>query len=374
MFNTLHKCLALSAVSAALFASPVQAAIAVTPFSGLVIFGDSLSDTGNVLSLTTQFTTFPFPNFPGAAGRFSDGKVWTEYLAEGLGLVNAAKPANLYHDAANTFNNVVAIGAPGGSNFAYGGARTGLGGSAGATTGLGSQLVNWNGTLFGTSLTRAADPNALYVVVAGANDLRDARSAFATGSAADTAARSSAASAVAWNVVNSVSLLANAGARHFLISNLPDLGKTPEATFLGLSGASTDITLKFNSALLANAGAFDSFFQSRTGVDLDIRTLDFYGLNEKVAANPAAYGISNLTLPCITLGSSTGQYFALDAIGNGCAVSAFSDPLHPSSRAHELLGQLAITTAVPEPSSIAMMAMGILVIGGIVRRRRVSAA
>ena len=374
MFNTLHKSLALSVVSAALFASPVQAAIAVTPFSGLVIFGDSLSDTGNVLSLTTQFTTFPFPRFPGAAGRFSDGKVWTEYLAEGLGLTNAAKSANLYHDAANTFNNVVAIGAPGGSNFAYGGARTGLGGAAGATTGLGSQLVNWNGSLFGTSLTRAADPNALYVVVAGANDLRDARSSFATGTAEHAAARSSAASAVAWNVVNSVSLLANAGARHFLISNLPDLGKTPEATFLGRSAASTDITLKFNSALLANAGAFDSFFQSRTGVDLDIRTLDFYGLNEKVAANPAAYGISNLTLPCITLGSSTGQYFAPDAIGNGCAVSAFSDPLHPSSRSHQLLGQLAITTAVPEPSSIAMMAMGILVIGGIVRRRRVSAA
>jgi len=373
MFNTLHKCLALSAVSAALFASPVQAAIAETPYSGLVIFGDSISDTGNVLSLTTAFTTFPFPNFPGAAGRFSDGKVWTEYLAEGLGLANAAKPANLFHGTA-TGNAVVAIGLPGGSNFAYGGARTGLGGSAGATTGLGSQLVNWNGSLFGTSLTKAADPNALYVVVAGANDLRDARSSFATDSAADTAARSTAASAVAWNVVNSVSLLANAGARHFLISNLPDLGKTPEATFLGLSGASTDITLKFNSALLANADAFDSFYKSRTGVDLDIRKLDFYGLFETVAADPLAYGISNLTSPCITPGGFSGQYYAPDAIGNNCSVSAFSDPLHPSSRSHQLLGELAITTAVPEPSSIAMMAMGILVIGGIVRRRRVSAA
>ncbi|MCY7304693.1 MAG: PEP-CTERM sorting domain-containing protein [Rhodoferax sp.] len=372
MFNTLHKSLALSVVSAALFASAAQAATPATPYSGLVIFGDSLSDTGNVLSLTKN-TAFPFPNFPGAAGRFSDGKVWTEYLAEGLGLANAAKPANLYHDAANTFNNVVAIGALGGSNFAYGGARTGLGGSAGATTGLGSQLVNWNGSLFGTSLTRAADPNALYVVVAGANDLRDARSSFATGSAADTLARFGAANAAASNVVNSLNLLASAGARNFMISSLPDLGKTPEAVFGGTSAASTDITLKFNSALAANAGAFDSFFQGLTGVDLDIRTLDFYGLFETVVANPAAYGISNLTLPCITPGPS-GQYFAPGAVGNNCSGSAFSDPLHPSSRSHELLGQLAITTAVPEPSSIAMMAMGILVIGGIVRRRRVSAA
>ena len=374
MFNTLHKCLAVSAVSAALFVSAAQAATPATPYRGLVIFGDSISDTGNVLSLTKAFTNFPFPSFPDAEGRFSDGKVWTEYLAEGLGLANAAKPANLFFTGAPGPGGVITIGALLGSNFAYGGARTGISGSAGPTTGLLGQLTNWNGQTFGTSLTRAADPNALYVVVAGANDLRDARSSFATGSAEHAAARSSAASAVAWNVVNSVSLLANAGARHFLISNLPDLGKTPEATFLGRSAASTDITLKFNSALLANADAFDSFFQSRTGVDLDIRTLDFYGLNEKVAADPLAYGISNLTSPCITPGGFSGQYYAPDAIGNNCSVSAFSDPLHPSSRSHQLLGQLAITTAVPEPSSIAMMAMGILVIGGIVRRRRVSAA
>ena len=42
-----------------------------SPYSNLVFFGDSLSDTGNVLSLTTALAPPPFPTFPGAAGRFS---------------------------------------------------------------------------------------------------------------------------------------------------------------------------------------------------------------------------------------------------------------------------------------------------------------
>lgn len=368
MFKKLHQALALTAFSAALLAGHAQATVA-TPYNKLVIFGDSISDTGNVLSLTTAFTATPFPTFPGAEGRFSDGKVWTEYLAEGLGLPTAANPSNLFFTGASGPSGVIAIGAPGGSNFAYGGARTGLGGSAGATTGLLSQLINWNGQTFGTSLTKAADPNALYVIVAGANDLRDARSAFSSNSAGDAAARSNAATTTASNIVNAVSLLANAGAQHFMISSLPDLGKTPEATFLGVTAASTDITLKFNSALAANAAGLDSGFMTLTGRDLDIRSLDFYGLFESVAANPGAYGITNITTPCIIPGAPT-FYFIPQSVGNDCAHSAFSDPLHPSSRSQQLLGNLAVAAAVPEPSSMAMLAMGLLMVGGVVRRRR----
>lgn len=191
------------------------------PYSDLIIFGDSLSDTGNVLALTTAFTPNPFPVYPAAPGRFSNGPVWTEVLAAGLGLPAGAQPANLLFTGAA----VVPIGAPGGGNYAYGGARTGLGGSAGATTGLFGQLINWNGAPFGTTLTRAADPDALYVLMAGANDLRDARSTGDATLVADAAS----------NVVNAMALLAQAGARHFLISNLPDLGKTPEAVDAGVT-------------------------------------------------------------------------------------------------------------------------------------------
>jgi phospholipase/lecithinase/hemolysin len=108
--------------------------------------------------------------------------------------------------------SVTPIGAPGGQNFDFGGARTGLGGSAGPTTGPSGQLITWNGSAFGASLTRAAHPDALYVVMAGANDMRDARSAFPGSTLADDAARQAAATAAAVNVVDTIGLLAQAGA------------------------------------------------------------------------------------------------------------------------------------------------------------------
>src|SRR5262249_12347175 len=117
----------------------------------------------------------PFPNYPAAPGRFSNGPVWTEYLAAGLGHPGASAPSNLIFNG----TAVVPIGPQGGHNYAFGGARTGLGGAAGATTGLFGELIAWNGSVFGQALTRAADPNALYVVVAGPNDIRDFRSGAA---------------------------------------------------------------------------------------------------------------------------------------------------------------------------------------------------
>ena len=65
-------------------------------YSDLVFFGDSLSDTGNVLSLSTAFAPPPFPSFPAAPGRFSNGPVWAEYLAQGLGFAGNAAPSNLF--------------------------------------------------------------------------------------------------------------------------------------------------------------------------------------------------------------------------------------------------------------------------------------
>src|SRR6478736_5079425 len=72
------------------------------PFNNLVVFGDSLSDVGNIAAQ-------PFINTPGPYywnGRFSNGPVYAETLATGLGL-----PA-------------LANSAAGGTDYAYGGALT----------------------------------------------------------------------------------------------------------------------------------------------------------------------------------------------------------------------------------------------------------
>src|SRR5947208_1472956 len=76
---------------------------AAGPFSNLVMFGDSLSDIGNIAQA-------PLINTPGPYywnGRFSNGPVYAETLATGLGLPPLSRST-----------------ASGGTDYAYGGAKT----------------------------------------------------------------------------------------------------------------------------------------------------------------------------------------------------------------------------------------------------------
>lgn len=363
MFKKIQQWLVASAIGVAGLIGNAQAG-----YAGLVFFGDSISDTGNVRSLTIAGgSPNPFPSFPGALGRFSNGKVWTEYLAEGLGFPANANPSNLI------FNGTAAvpIGPPtGGQNFSFGGARTLLDGGAGPGTGLFAQLLAWDGTasVFSTgALTRAANPDALYVVLAGANDLRVARS----DATLDVLERVQAAAKTAENIKNVLALLAQAGARHFLISSLPDLGKTPEAVLLGKTSESTEVTLAFNTALGLFSAGLDAFFLGG-GIDLDIRTMDLYGLNEAVVDDArnnggAKYGITNVSTPCINP-VAPGRYFFPGSTDINCDISAFSDPLHPSAASHRLIGQLALNTAIPEPGSMALVLLGVVMVAGLRRR------
>lgn len=337
-----------------------QVATAAAPsFSNVFFFGDSLSDTGNTKALFQPFgVSVPNPlDGPYAGGRFSNGPVWTEYLASGLGLAGAADSYLV-----------------GGNNFAYAGARTT--GSAPEVTPAFDKVIP--GTLFQVqsiwgAAVPAADPDALYVVVAGGNDMRDARTIAPGTNALNTGYRQLAAEAAIANLQSSLGLLAQRGARHVLVSNLPDLGATPEAVFTefavpGTVAASTDATNRFNALVpqLLTYGA---------SVGLTVSFLDMAGATAAVRANPSAFGITNTSLPCAG--------FALDDGGMGlsttsCNASLFSDILHPSSRGHQLIAGAAFqalgVTPVPEPETVALMLAGLVMVGSAARRRSRQAA
>lgn len=316
---------ALAIGAAALCSQPAAA------YSNLFVFGDSLSDTGNVWA-ATGFTTPPPPYFN---GRFSNGPVWIETLAAGLG-VPAASTASLL----------------GGNNYAFGGARVN---STNPVPGVLQQMVG-----FWAPSHPVADPNALYVMVAGGNDMRDARSAFQTNSPTDQAGRQAAAEAAVANLINGLGFLASRGTKDVLVSTMPDLGATPEAAFLGLQFASTDATLRFNALMPMLLAAGTSF-------GLNMHLLDMFDLMADIRADAltnggATYGITNIFTPCDGFQGS---------IGISCDVSLFSDALHPSARAHSLLGTAAVQVvtgqAAPEPAALWLV---LLAITGLALHRR----
>lgn len=322
MRNTLRTLAGPLALAVAALAAPASA----QTFSNAYFFGDSLSDTGNIFALTGGAT----PAAPYFGGRFSDGPVWVETLAAGIGLGSAAT-ASLR----------------GGNNYAFGGART----SGGSIPSLLAQVGSF------TNPAGSLDPNALYVVVAGGNDMRDARTAFPTMDAAGAAGRAAAAATAATNIGTALQLLAADGARNVLIANLPDLGTTPEAVVLGLVAPSSDASVQFNNAVSGLVG----FGQ---GLGLNMSFFDLAGVAATVRADAlgnggAVFGITNVFTPC---GSFTGS------VGIPCAVSGYSDALHPSGRLHEIFGQAAVSV-VPEPGAGWLLAAGLAGLGALLRRR-----
>lgn len=311
---------------AALLASAAHAG----PYSDMFVFGDSLSDTGN-LNIVTGGTQPP-PGQPYFGGRFSDGPLWVEHLAAGLGLPLGATPSLL-----------------GGNNYAFAGARTG---TSSSPPGVLAQVAGLWAPSHGV-----ADANALYVVAGGGNDMRDARTAFQTNSLADQAGRQSAAQAAVDNLFNSLAVLAGHGAKHVMLSNLPDLGLTPEAVLLGLGFSSSDVTARFNALLMG----LESLAETTLGLDIDV--LDLAGIGTAIRVDAinnggGVYGITNISLPCAGFNFSAGA---------ACSASAFSDALHPSGVVHAIIGAQALNLALPEPGSAWLL---MLALGGVALLRR----
>ena len=303
------------AAASALATVPAQAG----PYSSLTVFGDSLSDVGNIKIASPSSVPTPL-------GRFSDGLNWIDTLAAGLGLPSAS---------------VASLA--GGSNYAFGGARTG---TANNPPGVLAQVAG----LWAPSHP-AADPNGLYVVLGGGNDMRDARSA----AGGDDLTREAAAQAAAFNIFQSVFLLAQAGAKHVLISTLPDLGNTPEAVNLNKVAESTDASQRYNAAIAGLEATLEALF-----ADLDVMVLDMAAIGNGIIDDAlnnggATYGITNVTAGCFFVGN--------------CGSALFSDNLHPSAAAYAAIGAAALALVVPLPATASLLAAGLLALG-FTRRRR----
>ncbi len=307
------------------------AAALAEPITSMFVFGDSLSDQGNAFLLTGG--AFPPPPY---AGRASNGPVAVERLADRLGVSLA--PA-----------------AAGGTNYAVVGAATGpvnipgtpivTDNSAAVQYGLpvlaGTGIINQ--VLEFASTGPAADPaHSLFVVWGGPNDL------FLDPSAA-------AAANAATNLATAIGLLHANGARRFLVPNLPDLSLTPE----GRAQSPADRAALQALSLLFNFGlglALDSL-EALPGID--ITRFDTFAQLTALANDQAAF--ANTEDACLSIGPG-GATVCADP-----STYVFWDSLHPTTAAHEVLGD-AFATAVPEPATASLVLIGITL--GLARRKR----
>jgi phospholipase/lecithinase/hemolysin len=289
------------------------------PSQELFFFGDSLSDAGNFFTELGEFVVQPFepiPDAPYAIGghHFSNGRTWAEQLATLLHSPLSGRPASR---SPGLF-----------TNYAVGRSRARAGAPVFPLFDLSTQV-----NLFFADFGGNAPPEATYVVWSGSNDLRDAFAALALDpSGATTAAiMQDAITAVANNIV----ALYGAGAREFLVLNLPNIGNCPAVRALGQQDPALPIIAEQLSALSnANlAGALDGLEGLLPGIE--ILRLDVFVLLNEIVADPQAFGLTNATDSCLRFWVVGGAFCTRPN------AYLFWDGAHPTKRGHALLAEAA---------------------------------
>lgn len=188
--------------------------------------------------------------------------------------------------------------------------------------------------------TGVVDPNALYSLWGGANDV------FAI--AAGAPPEQTIGTAVSTQI-GLVGALQGAGARYVLVPTLPDMGITPAARAQGPLA---------QAQLSALAGAYnDALFGGLAGNGLRVIPLDTFSFLREIAASPGEYGFTNVTgtacEPQITAQSLTcspASYTHPDA----AKTYLFADGVHPTDAGHAALADFA-ASVLEAPALVAAL-------------------
>ncbi len=335
----LPRLLTLALAAAAGLQTTAHAADATTPFSQIIVFGDSLSDTGNDAHRANDNYGI---RFPGPSVFDSTGDASTDYtdgrFTDGMDTdPSAVLYKGVWHEQlATLFLGMKAVdpSLDGGTDYAFGGATTGDGQSVlseedGAVSLHVDNVQRQVATYFDSN---TPDPAALYIVWAGANDLFDDMGE-------DQASYDATANAASNNEVASIQRLAEGGAKYFLVNNLPPLELTPD--YNNPTNSDTPIikeaTVNFNTQLAQKLAGVQTALANE-GITVTIYQMDVYGLFQRLLANQYAYGFTDIVDPSQTADSSTDPDKSL-----------FWDGVHPTTAGHFQLAAEAYTvlTGVP---------------------------
>lgn len=289
-------------------------AAAQPQYDGIVVFGTSLSDSGNAFALRGGVSTPPdyvvdpllIPGAPYAKGghHFTNGATWIEQFARSRGLAGSVRPAFLSAGAVAT-------------NYAVAAARAY---DDGVNVNLSAQV-----DAFLEATGGLAAPGALYVIEMGGNDVRDALVAYPTGGHMEVIQQ--ALTSIATNVGR----LYDAGARNFLVWSAPNPALTPAIRYLdtiapGTAQLATGLTNAFN----ANLAGIVAQWSAAPGIR--IARLDAFSLLNEIVADGSSFSLTNVTAACLT------PHEAPFACTNPDEF-LFWDGIHPTAAVHGIIAQ-----------------------------------
>ena len=312
-------------------------------YTDLLVFGDSLSDGGNISAITGG--TAPAPQFY-LNGQFTNGDTW----ATELGTASS-------------------LSSPDGTNFAFGGATAVT--SPANEAGLDIPDFEDQRAMYEGSTLLLGD-NPLTAIWFGGNDLRvlldedNTQDPFAVVGAAIN------------EIVSGINALANSDLNDlndFLVFGLPDLGLTPGVVFdPEASAGATFLSVEFNTAL---QGALDFFFGAND--DINVSFFDTQSFFAELLVDADALGITNIKEACLVGDNADTpdvNEFSYCGFAEDPNTYAFFDGLHPTQPIHSALaaGVKDFVTPVPLPGGLSLALGGLIVLGGVARRRKVGDA
>jgi phospholipase/lecithinase/hemolysin len=241
--------------------APVTICASTPKYDALYVFGDSYCDVGNIYLATAPNNYPPAPYY---SGRFSNGPIWVDHIASVLGVPLTPSLA-------------------GGTDYAFGGAWV----TAPATVPGGTATipsVPQQVLLYLSQHGGKADPNALYFLEGGGNDIVKTTST-------DPEALGYQ---IAVGLAESELVLRRAGARHFVIPNLFNVGLLPVATETNRVAFATAASAAANKWLATLLG-FEQFLQG-----IHIIRIDVNSLMNAVMKDVTHFNFTDVTDFCLT--------------------------------------------------------------------------
>ncbi len=275
-----------------------------TAYSGIVSFGDSLSDNGPTDGYGLRIS--------------SNGRVWVDYLSERLGV----ELLGMAYSSAETDHHPATASAKWG--------------------------FCWQIDAYLQKMGSASD-DKLYLIWIGGNDLLKRKGR----------PRTIIGKAVA-NIAYGIDRLIDAGARHILVMNLPNLGLTPMMNgqnlhmngqglryrFVDNPKGGAKMAAAFNKSL---AYALAAYRRPVNLIEIDVFTL----MNRFVAE-----GVFDDAIHMLMVNQPTDKSFM------------FWDTHHPTDDAHRLIAEAAyrVIASAPDPAAVLLFGIGRRILAGDRRR------